>query len=216
MGNFINNINPIGILVFITFFYGIFNLNLKNKRHQYLMVVIFISLITETIATVLLCCQKDLSLLYSISFIFHQTVWLFIIVKSINNKKIRLLTVSSFLTFSIINMAFIEKLDLNYLTFITGSLLYISMFIYESYYQLQKENLSYFTSSDYLLLFAPVLFFLGFSFIFGFRDLDVRDTIVFGETDLYSFISSFINIIYYLMINLYIYTEQKEKNMKNV
>ncbi|HEX8015358.1 MAG TPA: hypothetical protein VF465_08995, partial [Flavobacterium sp.] len=61
-----------------------------------------------------------------------------------------------FMVFSIINFIIIEIVDTyNYYTFIVGALLYVVFFIYESFKQLREENLTYFLSNNYLLLFAP-------------------------------------------------------------
>lgn len=87
--------------------------------------------------------------------------------------------------------------------------MYICLFLYYSYQQLNQENLSYFTKNEYLLLFVPVIFFFGFSFMFGFRNSEVRDAIIYSDIDLYTFIGYFVNLIYYSLANLYIYRERK-------
>ncbi len=126
-----------------------------------------------------------------------------------DRKKIKPISIIIFLSFSLGNFLFIEGSKLNYLTFILGALIYLMLFIFESFSQLKNENLSFFKSTTYFLLFAPVLFFLGFSFLFGFRNFDLRNTIVFGKTDLYTFICYFVNLVYYTFINSYIYKERK-------
>ncbi|MBS7785778.1 hypothetical protein KIH23_00585 [Flavobacterium sp. CYK-55] len=124
-------------------------------------------------------------------------------------KSWRKIILSSFITFGIVNLFFIEKTGLNNLTFIVGALIYISLFLYFSYHQLNQENLSYFTKNEYLLLFIPIIFFFGYSFMFGFRNSDIIHVIIYKNIDLYIFVGYFGNIVYYSLANLYIYKERK-------
>lgn len=177
-----------------------------------MLVILSTSLFTEITAMFFLSNHKGINTLYSLSYIIHHSFWIVLIGDFLTTRKIKPIAIIIFLTFSLGNLLFIEGPKLNYLTFIAGALIYLVLFIFESFTQLKNENLSFFKSNTYLLLFAPVLFFLGFSFLFGFRNFDLRNTIVFGKTDLYTFICYFVNIIYYSLINLYIYKEQKLKN----
>jgi len=103
----------------------------------------------------------------------------------------------------------VEIADLNnYYTFIFGALLYVILFIYESYNQLREENLMYFLSNNYLLLFAPVYFFFGMGLMLGFKPLQVTRMILFGQVTLYVFIVNIVCIAYYTLINIYIYREK--------
>ncbi|QOG01180.1 hypothetical protein [Flavobacterium sp. MDT1-60] len=114
-----------------------------------------------------------------------------------------------FVLFSIINFTVIEITDVyNYYTFVFGALLYVILFIYESYRQLREENLMYFLSNNYLLLFAPVYFFFGMGLMLGFKALEVTRIILFGQVTLYVFIVNIVCIAYYTLINIYIYREK--------
>ena len=176
-----------------------------------LLLILFVNMLTEIIATFLLSNNKDLNYLYSFYFIIHNGQWLLLIGKILNKRIINSIAIG-FLLFGVFNVLFIEGSKLNYMTFVVGALSYISIFAFESYHQLKNENLNYFLTNTYLLLFVPILFFFGFSFIFCFRKIDVRHVLVFGEIDLYDCISYFVNITYYSLINLYIYREYKLKN----
>ena len=176
------------------------------------MSVLLLNFITEIISACFLINKMKLDLLYSISFIFHNTLWLLLLFEITSLKKIKTIFIFLFLFFSIYNILFLECTNLNYLTFIFGAILYLIIFIYISFTQLNKENLDFFKSNYYILLFAPILFFLGYSFMFGFRNLKVRDVIIFGNTNLYTLISYFVNIQYYTLINIYIYKERKSLN----
>lgn len=207
--DFLSRINTIKIFIFLTFLFAILNLKFKNKQHIFLLMVLIDCVATEIISSVLKSIKINSIQLYSISFIFHQALWISLISWSINKKELGKILVASFTTFGLINICFIEKSNLNYLTFISGALIYIVLFLFQSYRKLNEEELSYFTGNEYILLFAPVIFFFGLSFIFGFRNLQLLYIIIFGKTTLYTFIVYFANIVYYSLINLYIYRERK-------
>ncbi|NHM05732.1 hypothetical protein G4D82_00730 [Flavobacterium sp. CYK-4] len=109
-------------------------------------------------------------------------------------------------------MFFWEGRNLNQKTFVFGALIYIALFIYESFKNLSKENLAFFSNNDYTILFAPVYFFMGMSFTLGFGDFKLLDYLIYNDITLYSLINCFVNIVYYGLIDFYIYKEQKLKN----
>lgn len=209
MNEFIHNINLIKVFIFLTFFHGVYKLKIRNQQHFLLLLVLFVGVITELISTILKYFDFNRQMLYSVSFIIYHSIWLFIITNISELKNWKRIILSSYITFGLVNLFFIEKSDLNHLTFIVGGLMYICLFLYYSYQQLNQENLSYFTKNEYLLLFVPVIFFFGFSFMFGFRNSEVRDAIIYSDIDLYTFIGYFVNLIYYSLANLYIYRERK-------
>ena len=198
--------------ILITFFNALLFLNKKNKNNLLLILIILVSVITEIVAVFLLSIKGSLLLLYSISFFFHQGIWLCLILtasKQILKAKIIL---PIFIAFAVINYTFIEKNDLNYLTFIFAALIYIVVFLRECWTRIKTGHFDMLSSNYFLLIFIPFLFFVGFSFIFSFKNSSVRDVIVFNNIDLYSFIGSVVNIIYYALINIYIYRERTKIN----
>ncbi len=208
---YICNIGPISYVVVATLIIGLLFLNKSKKISKYLLLILFISSFVEIVGYIALECKMNLSYLYNFFFIVHNGLWLFV-ASIIIKKKFINTTIIWFLIFAFLNLFYTSGSKLNSMTFVISALLYILIFIIESYRQLKNENLDYFSSNKYLLLFAPVLFFFGFSFIFSFRSFDVKNSIVFGKTDLYTFISFFVNVLYYSLINLYIYRESKIKN----
>ncbi len=211
MFKFIEHINFIGVLVIVTYFYGLVALN-KQKRNFWFFFILNVNFLTEILSAVILSISKEITLLYSISFILHQSIWLILLDKIFEiNKKTKILIIL-FYCFCLLNILFLEKLNLNYNTFIFGSIIYLILFLNECIIILNSENLIFFKSNPFLLIFAPVLFFIGFSFVFGFRNSEIRNLILFKNIDLYTFISYSVNIIYYTIINIYIYRERKLKN----
>jgi hypothetical protein len=93
--------------------------------------------------------------------------------------------------------------------FIIGALSYVLFFLLLCFSRLKEENLTFFTHHNFILLFSPVLFFIGFSLIFAFSNKKLNDTIIWGGINLFNLISYFINFTYYSLINFYIFKERK-------
>lgn len=210
--DFINK--PIKLFILCTFIYGTYNLLWKRKKaHLYLVIILTICITTEICNSFLIFYKRDINFCSSLSVLLHNTLWLLLIRKHIFFKKVFNVLFTGYLFYSLINLFYINSINnFNYSTFIAGAFLYIAIFIYESFYQLKKENFNYFLSNTFLLLFSPVLFFLGLSFYFGFQNSDLGDIHIFGSIKLYSFIIYFVNLVYYSLINIYIYREKKLQN----
>jgi hypothetical protein len=200
-------INPIKIIVLLTFLVGLFFLKFRNPTHQKVLGILSICFINEFVALILKAQGLPIDNLFNINIIIHNTLWLLIIGYFLNKPKIIIL---AYIFFGLVNLLFFEGFSkFNYYTFVFGALLYTTIFIYVSFKQLKGENLSFFLSNHFVLLFAPVLFFLGLSFMFSFKSNHLTSTYIFDGIKLYTFINYFVNIIYYFFINLYIYKEKK-------
>jgi hypothetical protein len=148
----------------------------------------------------------------NVYFIFNSVLWFLIFYEIGHNKKRVIWTIVGYLIFSVINLEFIEK-GLNFNLLIVGSLLYLILFVIESFVQLNNENLSFFQSNKYLLLFCPVMFFLGLNFILAFKSTSISSTKIFWDVTLYQLINYPVNMIYYTLINVYMFTEKRNKNV---
>ena len=206
---YIKTTNPISLLILVTLCYAIFKLKKNSFTNQLLILIMSASTLSELLTVVCIVWNIDFSIIYSLYFIIIGMAWLLILTQEPHLKKVKFIVILLFLLFSLLNIVFIEKMNLNYYTFIIGSFIYVSLFIYESYKQLNNENLNYFKTNNYKLLFAPILFFLGMSIVFGFRNSTVKDFYIFENIQLYTLIAYTVNIIYFFIINLYIYKEQK-------
>lgn len=207
--NILDIINPIKACVVITLLFALWNLRWKIKMHRYLLYILFVVFITELINSILVYNSRPIRIPFNISIIFHDIFWMLAFKENINRKKISNIMLSFFVLFSVVNFIVIEITDeYNYYTFVFGALIYVSLFIYESYRQLREENLMYFLSNDYLLLFAPVYFFFGMGLMLGFKSLGVTKKNLFGDVTLYVFIVNIVCIAYYTLINIYIYREK--------
>jgi hypothetical protein len=212
----LRNINPIMIIVFCTFIFGLINLRFKNKYHQVLLSILLVSSLTEFVTLLLISfnLNNKVGILYSISVLFHHLFWLLLINKIQRFKLISIISVLTFLLFGIINFFLIQgTVIFNYYSFIVGAMLYITMFFYESFCLLLKEDFDFIFSNNYLLLISPIIFFFGLSLMFAFVSKEVTQTIIWFNMPLYKLVGYSVNIIYYFLINLYIYKEIKVKNV---
>lgn len=114
-----------------------------------------------------------------------------------------------FFTISLVTYFYIPLNKFNRYVFVFGSLLYLMSYLFDSINNLRKENLDYFRLNNFILISSPVLFFLGMSFLFGFKNKSLNDQIVIFGLKLFDVIMIFVNIIYYTLINIYIYKERK-------
>lgn len=204
---------PIKIIVIATFLFAIYSLSFKSLLYRLLIVVLFICSLTEIINSILIFNGISIVLSTTIGTILHHITWLMILRTKIYFKQIFYILLSSFIIFTMVNLIFIDGVShFNNYTFVIGAFIYVIIFIYESFYKLKQESFSYFLSNDYILLFSPVLFFLGLSFYFGFKNSSLGDINIFSSIKLYDFIGYFGNIIYYTLINIYIYREKRLRN----
>lgn len=198
--------------VLFTFIAALLIISTKKVNNRILLLILSVSIGTEILAAFL----KNIGLLYSISFIIHHGLWLLLLTRNIMVKKILIAFITVFLTICIINLFYFEGIyEPNNYTFVFGAFLYIVIFIFESFYQLKKENFPFFLSNDYLLLFAPVIFFFGFSFTFAFKIDILPYVFIIGNIELYYFIGFIVNLIYYSLINLYIFKEKRQNGAKS-
>ena len=206
---FIQSINFIKVYVIITLIYAM-TLGFQKTTYRILITILLISFGTELINSALLFTKKTIGFSSTINVILHNGLWLILLLKNSKSKKVIEIVTIFFFSFAFLNLFLIEGPEkFNYITFIVGALFYIGTFIWESFYHLKLENFSFFTTNKYVLLSAPILFFFGLSFVFGFKSKELASTIVFGNIKLYPLIMTVVNIIYYTLLNVYIFREKR-------
>lgn len=194
--------------ILVCLFVGFFFLNKKQKINKILLLILLNAVSTDFLAIRL----QNINILYSISFIIKHSLWLIILMNIMKNNEVAKVFLSIFLTFAITNFLFIEKFELNVYTFIIGSFLYLILFIIESYRRLQQDDFEFIQSKLYIIIFAPVIFFLGFSFMLSFKTKELFDVIIYANICLYDFVITSVNLIYYALLLVYIYLDFKIKN----
>jgi len=206
-------LKPIKILVLLTLLYALICLKWKNSTHRYLIIILIICFVTELTNCILIVNHQSIGLAVTISVICHHTIWLLLLSNNNNIKNLSRIAIMAFLLFAIINLFYLEGTkSFNYLTFVLGAFIYILCFIYHSIFELRHENLPLFLSNKYLLTFAPVIFFFGMSFMFAFKSKNITSTMLLPHIKLYDFVIYYVNIIYYVLVNLYIYRDKTTRN----
>ena len=197
-------------MVLLTLFFAIYNLKPRIKIHRYVLLILWICFSTELVNSIFTYLGISIRIPYLISFILHHSIWLYLLRENVEYKKGITFFIGLFWIFALVNTVYVQWSDqFNYYTFIAGTSVYLTFFIIESYRQLNKENITFFISNNYILLFTPLLFFYGLSLMFGFKASSIRAYIVYGDLSLYGFIINISCVAYYLLLNIYIYRESK-------
>lgn len=209
----LSEITSLRLYILFTFIVFIFNFKKINYRN-YLLLILTLSILNE-IALIYFKSQKlSIGLNTTIYCFLNYILW-FLILFKVNkiNFKTKIIVLTLFSIFSICNLFFIEtQLKFNLNTFIVGAIIYVSLFIFQIINELRKENLQFFLSNEFILVFVPIIFFLGFSLLFSFKYSELPYVKIFNDITLFKFISHFVNIIYYSLINIYILKERKISN----
>ena len=201
--------NPIQFLILITFF-NVFRLRFNNLINLLLLLILITSFLTEFFASILFYFKINLNILYSLSFIVHNVLWLMLLSNLVMNRKKSIIITLLYLSLCLCDFLLLKgKFTLNYNFFIYGSILYLILFIFSSIKNLKNENLFFFQSNEFILISSPIIFFVGLSLIFSFKSNSLNSIIIYKDFNLYELFIYFVNIIYYSLINLYIYRERK-------
>ncbi|SFU52964.1 hypothetical protein SAMN05216480_10658 [Pustulibacterium marinum] len=203
----------IKLCVFSSLFFLAFSgISYRKKTNKLLLGVVGISSFNEVLCSLIQSFEGNIAITTNVVIVTLNILWFYILyyVFNLNTKKILVLPFL-YLIFSFYNTLSIEGLyTFNYHVFISGSLLYVLIFIILSFYYLKEENFSFYLSNEYLLILAPLLFFIGASFLFGFKDSNLTRVVIFKSVTVYTFIMNISNFICYTLINIYIYRERKQ------
>lgn len=187
-------------------------LDKKNHYHIVTFLIVFIGLLNEILSIYLSQIGCSIVINYDIYVLISFSLWIYLLYK-IFKKKYYLILLLFFITYDLLNLFFIENTTkFNHTNFIIGAIIYLLFFIIESYNNLRKEKLDFFLSNNLILLSAPVLFFIGFSFMLAFKSKELTTYQIFNNIKLYTLLGNFVNIVYYTLINIYILKERKSKN----
>lgn len=199
----------IKIYIIITILNSFFYIKIKNSLQYKLRLILILNLLSELLIYFFIKTKLSIIPYYSFYFIIHQAFWLNLILYFYESKKLNYILYIYVLYFFVDILIISGYKTLNYNAFIIGALLYIILFTYLSFLKLKYEDLKFFLSSDFIILFAPVLFFFGFSFMFAYKNYNLLSEKTILNIQLYDIISYFVNFTYYTFINIYIYKERK-------
>lgn len=204
--------NIVQLLVLFSFVAALFRIR-KNTIHYGLIAVLSVSLLNEIISYIYLINNQRSTIFYNINVILHHSIWIFILAQVAKNKQLLLYLLAFYIAFSTLNFTMLEGYStFNSNTFILGAIFYLISFILLSFNRLKLEELSFFTNKQYILLCAPLLLFIALSFMMGFKSKSLYDLKIYGDISLYKAITHFANLIYYILINVYIFDKKKPEN----
>lgn len=199
------------VFIFSTFLHAIYGLQWKNKMHRYVICILTVFVLNEVVTTLQYAYATNFKTNFTITTVIHSMLWLLILKDSVRSPKIVNGLLIAFITFCLCDLFFIEGWVLfNCYSFVVGAFMYLILFLFESFYQLKRENFPFFFSNQFLLLMSPVLFFIGMTFMLGFKSHGIISEVIFGKVDLYRIIITVVNIVYYSLLNIYIYREKKK------
>jgi hypothetical protein len=199
------------VFIFSTFLHAIYGLQWKNKIHRYVLCILTVFVLNEAVSTLQAAYATNFKTHFTITTVIHCTLWFLILKDSVHFPRIVNGVLIAFITFCFCDLLFIEGWVLfNCYSFVLGAFMYLILFLFESFYQLKQENFPYFFSNQFLLLMSPVLFFIGLTFMLAFKSHGIISVVIFGKVDLYRIIITVVNIVYYSLLNIYIYREKKK------
>jgi hypothetical protein len=202
----------IKLIVFITFLYQFFALRWKNEIHRKLILILWISFLCEAVTTFLILEKESSALVVTIYSILNSVLWLLLLFDIFKvGTKVKNSFILLYLLFSVSNLIIVGTKVFNYQTFVVGAFIYLFLFVYYSFTALRNENLNFFNTNRFLLITAPLLFFIGLSIVFCFKSKVLTSYYIFENVKLYTFINSLVNSVYYILINVYIFKESKIK-----
>ncbi len=196
-------------MVFLTMIFAWARLDKSDKTHFVLLSILLLSTITEIINSIFELMDESVRLTTTISIILHDILWLVLLRDVTGRKMLGNIALIAFATFALTNLALVEGTSkFNFATFVLGALLYVVIFLYHSTIKLRNEEFSFFIDNSFLVVFAPVIFFVGLAMLFSFQNFELHYTNVLG-IKMWDWIIYFVNIIYYSILNIYIYRQRR-------
>ena len=212
--NISDYINPIKILVFATLVFAMLKLDRRKPVNRDLIMILGICAATELITSLFIFFDIRHGFSTTVSVIFHHSMWLLLLSRVAIFKRPIVFSIGLFVVLGVINLLFYEGIVMfNYYTFVAGAMLYLVILIAESFYRLFKEDFTFFLTNSFFLVFAPVVFFFGLGMMFAFKSKVITSQLLFGHLKLYYCIIYFVNVLYYLLICVYIYKEAKLRRL---
>lgn len=201
MANFIN------VYIIITFIWFL----LSRIKQNILFYILFITMLNIVVSEVLLFYDNQIKFVTNLYFLFTFPLWLFLIVQELNVKYKKLIYlmfgIGASTTFYVYNIYTI----FNKMFVVVSSILYVLGFLFLGFQKLINEDLQFFKRPKFVLLSAPVIFFLGMSVLLGFQDPMLSRYKLWDNFTLWQFINVSCNLVFYTFVNVYIYKAKKNK-----
>ncbi len=186
----------------------------KRNENKVLMMVLSFTAANVILTKIFLNYNIDINLITNIHIIVCHTLWLVLLAKITHMGSIKYFIII-WLLLSIVNFFFVENpFHLNSKTFISSAMLYVVVYIFACIKRLSDERLDYFFNNNFILISSPILYLIGYSMMFGFKSKTLNNATFFNCIKLFDLICYFANYIFYTLITVYIYKEEKYKKWK--
>ncbi len=204
------DINVVNLTVLIAMILAFAWLDWRNKKHVLLLAIVFVMFATEAMFIICRHARVSNQIFLTLSVIVHAVLWHLVLAEAFRDRNLPRIPIAIFILFAVVNLLWFEGADsFNYLTFIAGSLLYISTLLTKSFSLLKKEELDFFLTNDFWLVGSPVAMFFGLSLVFAFKDLSASSYLILPGISVYQFMICVINLCYYAMIITFVHNEKK-------
>jgi hypothetical protein len=215
LNQFISETNWTTYVVIFTLCNAMVKCDSSKIHHRLLICILYTSFVAEIAVPLIEMRHPDnypngfgYGLLYMLVFPIHQVLWLWLLLRKSGNTKFLKVLVPACIIFTTANIITNQD-QATYYSFVAGTFLYIIMFSIITYKELSMENLAFFLSNDFMVLFTPVFSFIGLSLMLAFGETALFKTPIINKMPLYLVIVNYVNIIYYTGLNLYIFREKK-------
>lgn len=200
----------LSIFILIVVIYAL----IKGVNHNLLTLILIVTGINVLLTEILIAYKLSIKFNTNIYFIANNFLWIQIITQYFD-KRIRGVISFSLCVFVLFSLSVNNVFnDVLYTYFVLTSVFYIVLFFIISTKNLKEESITFFQSKDFTLIFSPVLFFLGMSFIFGFKSTIFSNTYLFASDNfkgfhIYQCINFIVNLVYYSLIGYYAFKSRK-------
>ncbi len=194
-------------------FFSLLYCLLNRSNNKLLISILVLALFNIIVSDVFLFYHINIAFNNNIYIILSFFLWLLLLKESTGFQKANYF-ILVFVLFSLFNLFFYELYNkLNTKTFVCGTFIYLLLYIYVCFVKLKQEKLDFFMNNDFILLSSPILFFVGFSLMFGFKNKILNDVVLFYNIKLFDIISNVVNFTFYTLINIYNYKAAKLRNV---
>lgn len=182
----------------------------SSIENKWLGTILGVLLLTEITTTILRANGLAIGKVYAVSMSIHNSLWLGLLLYVLKLPKSTYWIVGAFIGYSLIRLFTHDFSNaFAYDLFYSSSILYIVLFLAISFQRLRQEKIPFFQSNQFIVISAPLLFFMGFSLLFVFESNSITRVEIIGKLTLYHVIALLVNIFYYGILNYYIHKESR-------
>src|SRR5690606_30679703 len=134
-------LNPIKILVLLTFVYFLTKFDRRKKVHLWVFGILLINVLKELVSIYLRYAGIGLTFTSTFYVILHTTAWIGLLGLIAQRVVAARILMAVFLSFAIVNLLAIEgTVAFNGLTLVVGAFCYVGFFIADCYNRLRRED----------------------------------------------------------------------------